>query len=80
MFSKVDLMVRLGHTQISGKDLLNLQIGDVVRLDQYAADASHILVEGVVKFAGYPCIYKGNQAVQIAQVITRKEGYDYGTE
>ena len=80
MLSHVDVLAQLGRTQISGKDLLNLQIGDVVRLDQYAADASSILVEGVVKFIGYPCNYKGNQAVQISQVITGKERYDYGTE
>lgn len=80
MLSKVDVVIQLGQTKISGKDILNLQKGDVIRLDQYAEDGSRILVEGVLKFTGYPCIYKGNQAVQVSQVITREEGYDYGTE
>ncbi len=80
MLSKADVMVQLGDTQISAKDLVNLRKGDVIRLDQYATDAFDIFVEGKLKYKGFPGIYKGNQAVQIAELMTGKEGRDYGAE
>lgn len=80
MQSKADVVVQLGHTQLSGKELVNLRRGDVVRLDQYATDAFDIFVEGVLKYKGYPGIYKGNQAVQIAELIKGKEGDNHGAE
>lgn len=80
MTSNVDVAVELGTTQISGKDLVNLQKGDVVRLDQFASDALNVYVEGIAKYQGYPGVYKGNQAVQISRLNTGKEGVYYGTE
>ena len=80
MTAKVGAVAELGKTQISGKDLINLQKGDVVRLDQYATDALNIFIEGVLKYRGFPGIYKGNRAVQISRLITEKEGVEYGTE
>ncbi len=80
MMSKVDVIAELGRTQISTRDLVNFQKGDVVRLDQYATDALEVFVEGVAKYKGFPGLYKGNQAVQIAKLIMEKEGFDYGTE
>lgn len=78
MLSKAEVLVQLGHTQISGKDLVNLRKGDVIRLDQYATDALPIYIEGVLKYKGYTGLYKGNQAVQIAELITDKGGEEYG--
>ena len=73
MLSKAEVMVQLGHTQISGKDLINLHEGDVIRLDQYATDPFPVFVEGVLKYKGYPGLYKGNQAVQITELIKEDE-------
>lgn len=78
--SKADIVVEMGHTQISGKDLISLQKGDVVRLDRYVTDPFDVLVEGVPKFKGFAGLYKGNQAVQISKLITGKEGAEYGSE
>ena len=79
MLSKAEILVQLGNTQISGKDLINLRQGDVIRLDQYATDAFPVFVEGVLKYKGCPGLYKGNQAVQIAELIRGKGGEEYGT-
>lgn len=78
--SRVDTVVEMGSTQISGKDLLSLQKGDVIRLDRYVTDPFDVLVEGIPKYRAYPGLYKGNQAVQISNIITRKEGEEYGSE
>ena len=80
MQSYVEIMAELGRTQIHGKDVVNLKKGDVIQLDQYASDPLDIYLEGIIKYKGYPGNFKGNQAVQISQVIMRKEDAEYGTK
>lgn len=79
LLSKAEVAVQLGHTQISCKDLVNLRKGDVIRLDQYATDAFPVFVEGMLKYKGYPGLYKGNQAVQISELIKGNGEEEYGT-
>jgi flagellar motor switch protein FliM len=78
MYSKVDLLVELGRTEINAGDVINLKKGDVIVLDQYASEALNIFIEGILKFKGYPGICRGNQAIQVAQVGVGKEedGYE----
>lgn len=78
--SKVDLTTRLGNMEINTGEVINLKRGDVIPLDRYVTDPLNIYVEGVLKFRGTPVTYKGNQAVQISQVISSEEVMDYGTE
>jgi len=80
MMSHVDIVAELGKTQISCKELMNLQKGDVIRLDQYASDAFNVFVEGIAKYKAYPGTYKGNRAGQVAKLLTDKEGVAYGAE
>ena len=70
MTSDVDVVVELGRSHISCKELLNLQKGDVIRLDQYATDSLNVYVEDIVKYKAFPGLYKGNLAGQISQLIT----------
>jgi flagellar motor switch protein FliM len=78
--SKVDILVELGHAEIDAREVIKLKKGDVIPLEQYASDPLNVYIEGVSKYKGYPGIYKGNQAIQICEVITGKEGDDYGSE
>lgn len=78
--SYVEIMVEMGKVSILGRDIANLKIGDVIQLEQYATDPLDIFVEGVLKYKGYPGVYKGNQAMQISQIVTGKEELEYGTE
>lgn len=80
MQARIDLVAELGRTQINARDVVNLRKGDVVSLNQHAFDALNVFVEGVVKYRGYAGSYKGSQALQISQVITGKEGIEYGAE
>jgi flagellar motor switch protein FliM len=80
MKSYVDIMVELGRVSILGKDIINLKKGDVIQLDHYASDPLDVFIEGIIKYKGFPGIFKGNQAVQVSQVITGKEDVEYGTE
>ncbi len=67
--AEVDLTVRLGGTDLKAKDLINLKIGDVLRLNRYASEPIDILVEGVKKFMGVPGVFKGNKAVRIVSKV-----------
>lgn len=78
--SKIDMTARLGSAEIYAGEVVNMKKGDVIPLDQYASDPVNIYVEGVLKFQGNPVIYKGNQAIQISNIIKSEEVMDYGTE
>jgi flagellar motor switch protein FliM len=62
---KVDLVVRMGRTAITGRQLLNLAEGDILLLDTDDEDMLEAEVEGIRKFLVRPGRVKGNKAVQI---------------
>jgi len=80
MTSNVELIVQLGQSQVMTRDVKELKIGDVILLDQYASDPVNIYVEGILKFKGHPGMNRGNQAVQIQYLVSKKEVSQYGTE
>lgn len=69
--TSVDVVVELGTTTISGGDLLGLDVGDVITLDQDADDEMLVRVEGIPKFKGMPGVVKGNKAVRLTRMIPR---------
>jgi flagellar motor switch protein FliM len=78
--AKVDLVVELGKTDISGSEVVLLKKGDVIPLDQYASDPLNVYVEGVMKFSGAAGVFRGNKAIEIVGVHTGKEVEDYGAK
>ena len=78
--SKIELTARLGSTEINAGEVISLKKGDVIPLSQFILDPINVYVEDVLKFRGRPVIYKGNQAIQISQIISNDEVIDYGTE
>jgi len=67
METPVEMVIELGQTQITGRQLLNMDIGDILLLD---TDTDALLegeVEGVKKFYGLPGEVKGNKAFQIVR-------------
>lgn len=69
----VEVMVRLGNAEVTGKELLNLNVGDVIQLDTFSKDELRVDVGGITRFMGYPGLYKGNQAVQISKILERRK-------
>ncbi len=67
--TKVGLVSILGSTHQTVRDLLNLKIDDVIRLDTGPDDAICVEVERVPKYLGFPGIIKGNRAVQLTELI-----------
>ncbi len=68
--AELGLSVELGATELPGRDILNLRIGDVILFDRHCNDDLDIFVEGQLKFKGQPGVFKGNQSVLVAQVVT----------
>jgi len=68
----VDIRVQLGTAVIRGRDLMNLQPGDVITLNEDRASPLRVFIEDMVKFAGKPGSYRGSRAVQITRMIPPK--------
>lgn len=67
MQTHANMLVRLGEANVSVRDLMNLQVGDIIQLDTDATVPLDILVEGISKFKGLPGILKGNRAIKITE-------------
>ncbi len=61
------MVVRMGRTTISGRQLLYLQEGDIILLDTDEDEMLEAEVEGVRKFYGYPGRVKGNKSFQVTK-------------
>ena len=65
----VTVIAELGTTVKSIRDLLNLQVNDVLQLNTGPEDLVTLCVDHIPKFHGFPGIIKGNRAVEIASLI-----------
>ena len=66
---KVGLVMELGKTTITGRDLLQLDIGDVLVLNQDIENPLTVRVEDIPKFRAFAGIYKGSKAFQVHDTI-----------
>ena len=67
METPVEMVVRMGRTAISGRQLLYLQEGDIILLDTDEDELLEAEVEGVRKFHGLPGRVKGNKAFKVVK-------------
>jgi flagellar motor switch protein FliM len=63
--SQAEAIVKLGETDLTIGDLVNLQIGDIIPLSQEVSGELSLEIEGTRKLKCITGIYKGNRAVQI---------------
>ena len=68
----VEVVAELGSAVITGKELLNLAVGDVIQLDTYSKEKLKVKVANISKFLGFPGFYRGSQAIQISNVFERR--------
>jgi flagellar motor switch protein FliM len=71
METDLNLKVDLGQTEISLRDLMTMQVGDVIPLDQDSTGEFNVQVEGVNKFKGYYGIHHGTVAIQVTREIDK---------
>ncbi len=70
---KLPIRVRIGSKKMLLKDVLSMDIGSVIELDQLANDPLDILVGDKVIAQGEVVIVDGNFGVQITYIGTKKE-------
>lgn len=70
---KLPVRVRIGKKSMLLKDVLNMDIGSVIELNQLANDPLEILVDNHVIAEGEVVIVDGNFGVQITTIGTKKE-------
>ncbi len=67
METPVDLNVTFGTTQITGRQLLEMSVGDILMLDQDEDDMLTGRIHGILKFLGLPGFVKGNKAFKVVK-------------
>jgi len=67
----INLSCTLGRTKITGKELLEMKVDDVIELDQKTSDPIIVSVEGIPKFNGYPGTYSNKKAIRINERVSR---------
>ena len=65
----LEVVVGLGRTSIHVADLVNLQVGDIVILNQRVSDPLYAEVAGTVKYLGWPGRLGTRQAFQIGSLV-----------
>ncbi len=70
---KLPVRVRIGKKKMLLKDVLNMDIGSVIELNQLANDPLEILVDNHVIAQGEVVIVDGNFGVQVTSIGTKKE-------
>ena len=75
MIRRVDVPIKavLGKSTISVNDLLNLQVGDCIRLDSRVDADMDVYVGNIRKFTALPGTERDSYAVQITSVIREEE-------
>ena len=67
--TKVNMSVELARGEIKTRDIINLQIGDVIPLQTPPHEPSIVRVEGIPKFLGYVGNFQGSKAIKLVQHI-----------
>ena len=75
LIKRVDVPIKavLGKTQISVNDFVNLQVGDIIRLDSGVDDDLKVYVGNLEKFTALPGSNKDRYAVRVTSVIREGE-------
>jgi len=67
MQTTANIVVKLGEANIQVRDLMNLEVGDIIQLDTDATMPLNVMVEGIPKFKGIPGLLRGNRAIRITE-------------
>jgi flagellar motor switch protein FliM len=70
--SFITLDVEVGQAEVSLRDLMNLEVGNVITLQRAVSDPLLVRVEGIPKMKGTAGYSRGNQAVKISQLMDQK--------
>lgn len=67
--AQIPMKVLLGKSTISVMDFINLQVGDIIKLDSHVNDELEVYVGNIVKFKALPGSGAENYAVKVTEII-----------
>lgn len=75
LISRVQIPIKavLGNSSISVDDFINLQVGDIIRLDREVEEDLNVYVGNIKKFTALPGATGNNYAVRITSVIREEQ-------
>lgn len=76
-FSKVEVVVELGKTEVLFGDLLNIEVGDVIALDNKINEDVKVKIEGKTKFLGTIGLVGNKIGVKITKILNDQESEEY---
>jgi flagellar motor switch protein FliM len=65
----VQMVAELGRMQCNMRNIMELEVDDILRLGTGPQDAVLLNVETIPKYLGMPGVVKGNRAVQVSELI-----------
>jgi flagellar motor switch protein FliM len=65
----IPVKVTLGNTQLTLRDILNLERGDIIRLDNRLDQMLDVVIQDTTKFKAKPGIFRNHKAVQIISTV-----------
>ena len=71
--ARIPIKAELGRSTISVKDFVNIQKGDIIKLNTRINDQLGVFVGNIKKFYAFPGTSSDSYAVKISQVITEEE-------
>lgn len=72
-FSEIPIRTVLGKSQITVKEFVELQKGDIIKIDSNVQSDLQVLVGDMLKFYGKPGVFKHKNAVQITSVVREED-------
>lgn len=67
--AQIPIKALLGKSSISVMDFINLQVGDIIKLDSHVEDELNVYVGNIVKFKALPGSGADNYAVKVTEII-----------
>lgn len=67
--AQIPMRALLGKSAISVMDFINLQVGDIIKLDTHVDDELDVYVGNIVKFKALPGSGSENYAVKVTEII-----------
>lgn len=71
--AQIPVFAELGKSRITVWDFINLQVGDVIKLDQKVEDELNVFVGNMIKFKALPGSSSEQYAVKITEIIREEE-------
>ncbi|MCM1178738.1 MAG: flagellar motor switch protein FliM [Clostridium sp.] len=67
--AQIPIKTLLGKSSISVMDFINLQVGDIIKLDSHVDEELNVYVGNIVKFKALPGSGNENYAVKVTEII-----------